>query len=138
MMLKAIFCDFYGTVVYEDDEPISMIIERIYQTGNAESKKEIGKYWWQCFSALCTDSYGDGFRTQRELEIQSLIETLERFGSKENDVPTFIKQFPDYTRFKRSNKKIYISHIFNGMADVTFEYFKTGTVIQIIHDKRFH
>jgi len=83
-MLKAIFCDFYGTVVFEDDEPISMITEKIYQTGNAESKKEIGTYWWQCFSRLCMDSYGSGFRTQRELEIQSLTETLERFGSQED------------------------------------------------------
>ena len=33
MMLKALFCDFYGTVVFEDSEPIHTIVERIYQSG---------------------------------------------------------------------------------------------------------
>ena len=92
-MLKAVFCDFYGTVVFEDDEPINMITERIYQSGNTENKKEIGIYWWQCFSTLCTNSYGSGFRTQRELEIQSLTETLERFSSKEDAIKLSEPQF---------------------------------------------
>ena len=92
-MIKAIFCDFYGTVVYEDDEPIKAIIERIYKSGYATSKKEIGTYWWQRFSALCADSYSDSFRMQRELELQSLHETLERFGAKDDVIELSRPQF---------------------------------------------
>jgi len=92
-MLKAVFCDFYGTVVFEDDEPINIILEKIYQHGNAVSKKEIGTFWWQRFSTLCTDSFGNGFRTQRELEIQSLTETLKQFGVKDDAVQLSEPQF---------------------------------------------
>lgn len=94
-MIKALFCDFYGTVVLEDDEPINTIIEHIYKygNGNAHRKSEIGTYWWQRFSTLCADSYGDNFRMQRELEIQSLLETLERFDVKEDAVKLCEPQF---------------------------------------------
>ena len=92
-MLKAVFCDFYGTVVFEDDEPISIILEKIFQSGNAESKKEIGAFWWQRFSTLCKNSFGNTFRTQRELEIQSLAETLERFGVEDDAVRLSEPQF---------------------------------------------
>lgn len=92
-MIKAIFCDFYGTVVFEDDEPIRSIVERIYQTGNANSTKEIGEFWWKRFSELCAEAYGDRFRSQRELELQSLQDTLDRFHSADSVVELSKPQF---------------------------------------------
>ncbi len=44
-MIKAIFIDFYGTVVFEDGEVIQKITQEIYDTGKAENKAEIGGYW---------------------------------------------------------------------------------------------
>ena len=83
-MIKALFCDFYGTVVFEDDEPIHAITARIFETGNADSEKEIGAFWSDRFFSLCAEAHGKCFRTQRDLELLSLRETLERFGSPED------------------------------------------------------
>jgi len=33
-MVKAIFCDFYGTVVLEDDEPIGEITQKVFVSSN--------------------------------------------------------------------------------------------------------
>ena len=83
-MIKAFFVDFYGTVVYEDGEIINKITQIIYDNGKAENKSEIGAFWWNDFQSMFTNSYGDGFETQRVLEKKSLEHTLEKFGSTAN------------------------------------------------------
>jgi 2-haloacid dehalogenase/putative hydrolase of the HAD superfamily len=60
-MTKAIFLDFYGTAVHEDDVIIHEITERIYRSSPAANPSEISHYWWRCFSELCNNSYGDTF-----------------------------------------------------------------------------
>ena len=44
-MVKAIFIDFYGTVVFEDGECVGKISQFIYETGKAESVGDIDNYW---------------------------------------------------------------------------------------------
>lgn len=80
-MIKGIFIDFYGTVVYEDGEIVSKISQKIYETGNAESVSQIDAYWWNRFKSLFENSYDETFQTQRELETKSLIDTIRHFES---------------------------------------------------------
>jgi len=83
MSIKAIFLDFYGTLVHEDDEIIPLICEKIKAGSNDECEiKDIGSYWWQTFSRMFQNSYGDSFRTQRNLGIASLEETIHHFNSE--------------------------------------------------------
>lgn len=46
-MVKAIFIDFYGTVVYEDGEVIGFVTKEIFNTGVANNISEIDGYWWK-------------------------------------------------------------------------------------------
>lgn len=85
-MIKAIFIDFYGTIVYEDGEVVSKISRLIYETGNANSPSEVDAYWWNTFKALFENSYGENFKTQRELERKSLIDTITHFESSADGV----------------------------------------------------
>lgn len=85
-MVKAIFIDFYGTVVYEDGEVVSKIGRLIYETGNANSPSEVDAYWWNTFKTLFENSYGENFKTQRELEMKSLIDTIAHFESSADGV----------------------------------------------------
>ena len=87
-MTKALFVDFYGTVVHEDGEVIKKITQIIYDTGKVENKSEIGSFWWKEFQDIFLNSYGDSFETQRELERMSLKHTLEKFGSNADVVIT--------------------------------------------------
>ncbi len=48
-MKKAIFLDFYGTVVFEDGENIEKISKIIQDTGEVEDISEVGSYWWNEF-----------------------------------------------------------------------------------------
>ena len=81
---RGILLDFYGTVVHEDDVVVSSVCAEVH-AGIADredvSVREIGSSWWRTFSAMCADSAGPTFRTQRELERLSLRRTIERFGS---------------------------------------------------------
>lgn len=83
-MIKAFFVDFYGTIVYEDGEVIKKITGIISETGNTDERSEIDSFWWLDFQKMFTDSYGDGFETQRALEERSIRHTLEKFGSDAN------------------------------------------------------
>lgn len=44
-MVKAVFLDFYGTVVHEDGEIIKKIIQIINDSGEAQDKLKIKKCW---------------------------------------------------------------------------------------------
>ena len=83
-MIKAFFADFYGTIVHEDGEVIKRITKIISETGNGDDRSEIGSFWWKDFQKMFTDSYGEGFETQRVLEDRSIRHTLDRFGSDAN------------------------------------------------------
>lgn len=71
-MIKAFFLDFYGTVVYEDGEIVKKISQLIYETGKADSPSEIDSFWWNDFQDLFSNSHGNNFQTQRELEKKSI------------------------------------------------------------------
>lgn len=80
-MVKAVFMDFYGTVVHEDGEVISKVSQEIFNTGKVKDKSEIGSYWWNEFQTSFISAYGDDFETQRKLEYQSLSKTIQHFKS---------------------------------------------------------
>ena len=80
-MLKAIFIDFYGTIVYEDGEVIKQIVQKIFDTGKVNDKSEIDSYWWNEFQTAFISAYGENFETQRKLEYQSLDKTIQHFNS---------------------------------------------------------
>jgi 2-haloalkanoic acid dehalogenase type II len=82
MSIKAVFLDFYGTLVHEDDEIIPVICEQIRASTDLNCEiKDIGSYWWNVFSAAFRKSYGDAFQTQRSLGISSLSETIQSYNS---------------------------------------------------------
>lgn len=85
-MIKAVFIDFYGTIVFEDGENVAKISDMIYQSGNAQSASQVGSYWWERFKNLFENSYGENFRTQRDLEMQSLVDTINHFNSSEDGI----------------------------------------------------
>ncbi len=80
-MVKAVFLDFYGTVVHEDGEIIAAVCREIRQTGTAGDAAEAAAFWWGEFQALCLAAHGDAFQTQRALERESQRRTLRRVGS---------------------------------------------------------
>jgi len=85
-MIKAVFIDFYGTVVYEDGEVIQKVSQEIYVSGKVNDKSEIGSYWWNEFQTAFNNAYGDNFETQRILEYKSLEKTIKHFKSSADAV----------------------------------------------------
>lgn len=81
-MIKTIMLDFYGTLVEEDGIYIGRICREIsHKSMLGSTPKEIGSFWHRRFSTLCNSSFGDGFKTQRSIELQSLRETVDQFQS---------------------------------------------------------
>ena len=85
-MCKAVFIDFYGTIVYEDGVIVRKIVKKIFETGAVNDISDIGGYWWNEFQASFLEAYGDNFKTQRELEYQSIVKTVEHFQSSADAV----------------------------------------------------
>ena len=77
---KAVLLDFYGTVVEEDEVLIGEVCAQIAEASALTvTPAEVGMYWWQVMGRMCSESYGDAFRSQREIERLSLECVLERF-----------------------------------------------------------
>ena len=80
-MIKALFVDFYGTVVHEDGAVIKVITQMIKDTGDGSDTSDIASFWWNDFRTMFLNSYGDEFETQRDLERKSLEHTIAKFNS---------------------------------------------------------
>ena len=80
-MVKAVFIDFYGTLVHEDGAIIRNVSQIIFDTGVVQNYSDIGSYWWNEFQTMFYNAYGESFVTQRELEYRSLQKTIEHFHS---------------------------------------------------------
>lgn len=79
---KAILLDFYGTVVEEDEAPVTLICQQILTASNkSASLTEITSYWWQTFGKLFTNSHGDSFRKEKELGQSAALSAMEFFGA---------------------------------------------------------
>lgn len=92
-MVQAVFIDFYGTVVYEDGAVIKEVTREISETGSKENPADIGAYWWKEFQSAFRVSFGEGFRLQRELELESLKKTIRYFHSSANPEKLSRKMF---------------------------------------------
>ena len=79
-MAKAVLLDFYGTVVHEDDAVIAEITGEIQELSTIDcTSRDIATFWWSEFSDACASSHQTSFRTQREIELDSLKATCTRF-----------------------------------------------------------
>jgi 2-haloalkanoic acid dehalogenase type II len=82
MTIKALFLDFYGTVVHEETESLIQICHRIKDESNTEaSAEEIGYYWMKEFNELLHKSHGENYLYQRVISTNSLKTTLSKFNS---------------------------------------------------------
>lgn len=79
---KALFINFYGTLVWEDENILQIVFRNIQVNSRREcSLQEIGTYWWQSLSRLLIESYGSDYQSQRQLAWECLAETLIYFDS---------------------------------------------------------
>lgn len=81
MRYSALFLDFYGTLVEEDDA----IIRSIFECAGEDSK-EFGNHWSELFSQACTDSHAAIFRSQRDIELDTLNTLFQEFSLTEDPV----------------------------------------------------
>jgi 2-haloacid dehalogenase/putative hydrolase of the HAD superfamily len=96
-MIKAIFLDFYGTLVEEDDRIVSSIVDNIANKSNIKNinRNDIGQFWWKEFISLCNVHNGKNFKLQKEIEYISLKSTIAKYESNINIENELEKQF-DY------------------------------------------
>jgi len=79
---KAILLDFYGTVVEEDEAPVTLVCDEIAKASNrSASLAEVTAYWWRTFGELFTNSYGDSFRKEKELGQHAALSAMEFFDA---------------------------------------------------------
>lgn len=96
-MVKAIFIDFYGTLVYEDDAVIKLVRQIISDTGVVKNYSDIGAYWWNEFQTMVNNAHKDSFVTQRELEVRSLQITIKHFNSTADAIELSEMMFRHWT-----------------------------------------
>lgn len=78
---KAVFLDFYGTVVEEIHLPVKTICQEVCRaSGNSVTEMDFIRYWVKSFEKLSQASFGVNFRSQREIEKVSLQSSIEHFG----------------------------------------------------------
>ena len=81
MNYDAIFLDFYGTLVEEDHATLTSVARTIAQRAATPADiPQIMSRWSRLFSAACAESHVPSFRTQKQLELDSLSALLTEHG----------------------------------------------------------
>jgi 2-haloacid dehalogenase/putative hydrolase of the HAD superfamily len=94
-MIKAIFVDFYGTLVEEDDKIVSSIVDNVVNKSNKKSINHnyVGQFWREEFVSLCNVHNDKNFKLQKEIEYISLKNTALKFESEINVENELERQF---------------------------------------------
>jgi 2-haloacid dehalogenase/putative hydrolase of the HAD superfamily len=80
MKPKALFFNFYGTIVEEADEYLADICTKISQHSEFNvSPSEIAAYWFKVVPQMCAESYKNNFRLQKEIAVDSLQMVLNKY-----------------------------------------------------------
>jgi len=79
---RALLLDFYGTLVAEDDALVAGISERVAAASRSgASASDVARIWHERFADICVAAHGKSFRTQREIEIDSLAHAARSFAA---------------------------------------------------------
>jgi 2-haloacid dehalogenase/putative hydrolase of the HAD superfamily len=85
MAIKALFMDFYGTLVRENDGVIRDVCRRVCETtAQVVAPGDVAHFWWETMNGLFREHQGDAFLTQTQLEELALEEVTARFESHLN------------------------------------------------------
>lgn len=136
MRYKAIFLDFYGTLVHEDDAVLPLICEQVRLTARKPcDAREVGRFWWEAYSGLIAQCNEGRFEMQRALSIQSLSKTLNHFDSTEQ-VETLIQaQFANWMEPKIFEDTI---PFLNEMKDIPTFILSNIDTADVMHAIRYH
>ena len=83
MSIKALFFDFYDTIVKDDSTLIRQFSEEFSGLCGRKTA-EINSFWWKSFHYICDNSSGVNYRTQRNIEIKTLECVMDNFGIKKS------------------------------------------------------
>jgi 2-haloalkanoic acid dehalogenase type II len=79
---KAVLLDFFGTLVENDDSACAEIAKRVATSAEAPATRSaVNAHWYDVFSQMLAVSHGGEFRTQRQLQLESLQVTIAHFGA---------------------------------------------------------
>lgn len=78
-MVKAIFMDFYGTLVKEVGPTAIAVMQKVYDQGRADSLEAIGAAWFAAYAAKTRNITAENFRTQYDISLEIFQELLPRF-----------------------------------------------------------
>jgi 2-haloalkanoic acid dehalogenase type II len=94
MEIKAIFMDFYGTVVREAEESLIAICHKIKEASKIDATfEEIAYYWTKEFNHLLMASHGEQFQKQRDVSTASIRNTMTKFHSSATEDELLEKMF---------------------------------------------
>ncbi|HGJ67369.1 TPA: HAD-IIIA family hydrolase [bacterium] len=82
MKPKAILLDFYGTVVEEDWTPLIAPCESaIKASSKSIIHDDLRRQWDKAFRELCFNSYGENFKYEKDLGVESLQMAVNHFDA---------------------------------------------------------
>lgn len=97
MGYKALCLDFYGTLAEEDDRVIAEILKALAaQSPVSSDTEQIRRVWYDYFLTRCTTAWGENFKRQCDIEIESLEHVFSRFETRLAPADCYEKLFHNW------------------------------------------
>lgn len=81
MAVKAVFLDFYGTLVHEDGPVVDAVLHDICAQADGITPGQALGCWWKYFASLLRQANEGPFRDQFTLAREAFRQTLAQFGA---------------------------------------------------------
>lgn len=78
-MIKALFMDFYGTVVAEISPIAQQVIMDVYKNSKAPSPQEVTRYWYKTFAEKTLIYNGPSFKSQHDMSLEIFKDLVRDF-----------------------------------------------------------
>ena len=80
-MIRALFCDFYGTLVRDDAPLVSAASAEAARSAGVDAMR-FEHAWRRAMSEACMRAHGDAFALQRDIEWDTLAQTARAMGAQ--------------------------------------------------------
>ncbi|MGI6183565.1 MAG: HAD family hydrolase [Candidatus Fimadaptatus sp.] len=80
-MIRALFCDFYGTLVRDDAPLVSATSAEVARSAGVDAQR-FEHAWRRAMSEACRRAHGDAFALQRDIERYTLEQTARSMGAQ--------------------------------------------------------
>ena len=83
-MAKAVFLDYFGTILQENGVDMQQMLNRVIANSSADDEKKLLAWWMKNLQSLEISAHGENYITEEEISLKLLMMAEKEFGLRDD------------------------------------------------------